>query len=305
MSGSLNAAPAEFSGHLVERAMRGGADAAQVTATRSNYFEIDFNERGIDLLRSITNSSASITIFRDGKLGSASVNGCNADDIEAALAAAQTAADAGIKDPANGIADAPILPKGEYGHKEPQRDAMIASAEGFIEELSQRYPAIRTRNSIYSFSDFERSFANSLGVRQSERRGRYGFGAGFCGKDGRRKTSFNYSGAASFEPNASLALELFSGSSTRRPDPSNAGRFLRSLLAMSSLLRTASGRSWEASRTHCPDQPCLRARRPTRDGKASRSPARNSAFSIVRDRPNSQAAPISMGSASQRRISTS
>ena len=120
MSGSLDAAPTEFAGHLVERAMRGGADAAQVTATRSNYFEIDFSERGIDLLRSITNSSASITIFRDGKLGSASVNGCNADDIEAALAAAQTAADAGIKDPANGIADAPLLPKGEYGHKEPQ-----------------------------------------------------------------------------------------------------------------------------------------------------------------------------------------
>ena len=200
MSGSLDAAPTEFAEHLVERAMRGGADAAQVTATRSNYFEIDFSERGIDLLRSITNSSASITIFRDGKLGSASVNGCNADDIEAALAAAQTAADAGIKDPANGIADAPLLPKGEYGHKEPQRDAMIASAEGFIQELSQRYPAIRTRNSIYSFSDFERSFANSLGVRQSERRGRYGFGAGFCGKDGRRTTSVNYSGAASFEP---------------------------------------------------------------------------------------------------------
>ena len=77
---------------------------------------------------------------------------------------------------------------------------MIAAAEGFIQELSQRYPAIRARNSIYSFSDFEKSFANSRGVRQSERRGKYGFGAGFCGKDGRRTTSFNHSGAASFEP---------------------------------------------------------------------------------------------------------
>ena len=94
----------------------------------------------------------------------------------------------------------PCSPRESNGHEEPQRDAMIASAEGFIRELSHRYPAIRTRNSIYSFSDFERSFANSLGVRQSERRGRYGFGAGFCGKDGRRTTSVDYSGAASFEP---------------------------------------------------------------------------------------------------------
>ena len=110
MSGTLDAEPAEFAEDLVSRAICAGADAAQVTAGRGTYFEIDFSERGIDLLRSITNSSASITIFRDGKLGSASVNGCNADDIEAALAAAQTAADAGIKDPANGIADSQFDP---------------------------------------------------------------------------------------------------------------------------------------------------------------------------------------------------
>jgi PmbA protein len=200
MSGSLDAAPAEFADELVLRAIRAGADAAQVTETRRDYFEIDFSERGIDLLRSITDSNASITIFRDGKRGSASVNGCNAGDIDAALSSAQTAADAGIKDPANGIAEPPLLPKGEYGHKAPQRDAMIAAAEGFIQVLGQRYPAIRTRNSVYSFTDFEKSFANSRGVRQSERRGKYGFAAGFCGKDGRRTTSFNYSGAASFEP---------------------------------------------------------------------------------------------------------
>ena len=174
------------------------------------------------------------------------MNGCNADDIETALAAAQTAADAGIKDPANGIADAPLLPKGEYGHKEPQRDAMIASAEGFIQELSQRYPAIRTRNSIYSFSDFERSFANSLGVRQSERRGRYGFGAGFCGKDGRRTTSVNYSGAASFEPFERLLgvgtvrrlIEETLRSFERKPVP---GKFVGDVIITPDCLRSLMG----------------------------------------------------------------
>ena len=117
MSGSLDAAPAEFADDLVLRAMRSGADAAQVNATRRTYFEIDFSERGIDLLRSITNSNASITVFRDGKRGSASLNGCNAGDIDAALSSARIAADAGIKDPANGIADAPLLPKESMGTK--------------------------------------------------------------------------------------------------------------------------------------------------------------------------------------------
>jgi hypothetical protein len=54
MSGSLDAAPPNFAEDLVSKAMCAGADTAQVTATRRTYFEIDFSERGIDLLRSIT-----------------------------------------------------------------------------------------------------------------------------------------------------------------------------------------------------------------------------------------------------------
>jgi PmbA protein len=246
MSGSLEAAPAEFADELVLRALRAGADAAQVTATRRTYFEIDFSERGVDLVRSLTDSNAAITIFRDGKRGSASANGSKPDDTDAALSAAQIAADAGVKDPANGIAEAPLLPKGAYGHKEPQRDAMIAAAEGFIEELSQRYPAIRTRNSIYSFSDFEKSFANSRGVRQSERRGKYGFGAGFCGKDGRRTTSVNYSGAASFEPFERLLgvgtvrrlLDETLKSFERKPVP---GKFVGDVIITPDCLRSLTG----------------------------------------------------------------
>ena len=46
------------------------------------------------------------------------------------------------------------------------------------------------------------------------------------------------------------------------------------------------------------------APRLTRDGKASKSPAKNSAFSIVRDHPNSLAVLISTDTVSRRRIST-
>src|SRR5262249_10265687 len=144
------------------------------------------------------------TVFRDGKRGSADVNGRDADEIEAALAAAMTAADAGIEDPANDVAEAPSLAKSGHGPVDPERGGKLAAAGGFINDLSEKYPKVRTRNTIYSFADAEMAFANSRGVQQAERRGFYQFGAMFSGKDGRQTTSFNYSGVASYEPFARL-----------------------------------------------------------------------------------------------------
>jgi PmbA protein len=243
MSTLTEATPVEFANELVVRASRAGADAAQVNTVRRNYFEIDFGARSIDLLRSLANDTASISVYRDGKRGTAAVNGHSAEDIEAALAAALTAADAGIEDPANGVAEAPSLAKGSYGHEVPQRDAMITAVEGFMRDLADRYPSIRTRNSIYSFTASEMAFANSRGVHQSERRAYYRFGAMFSAKEERRTTSFNYSGAASYEPfdrlltvgSVNRLLDETLRSFDRRPVP---GKFVGDVIISPDCLRS-------------------------------------------------------------------
>ena len=58
-----------------------------------------------------------VTVFREGKRGSANVNGRDAEDISAALSSALTAADAGIADAANDIAEFPIAPEGRLWAK--------------------------------------------------------------------------------------------------------------------------------------------------------------------------------------------
>jgi len=197
---ALPDAASDFAAELVARATRAGADAAQVTVSHNDYFEIDFSARSVDLLRSTANESAAITVFRGGKRGSAQVNGRDPDNIEAALSSALLGAEAGIADPANDVANAPSLPKSQHGSEAPHKEAMIAAVRGFIDDLGQLYPNVRTRNSIYAFNRFETGFANSLGVTQAQARGYYRFGAMFSAKDGRETTSFNYSGAASFSP---------------------------------------------------------------------------------------------------------
>jgi PmbA protein len=200
MSELADAPAPEFAAELVRHATAAGADAAQVTAVDVDRFEIDFSERKVDLLRSNANETTTILVLRDGKRGSATLNGRDEEAVEAALSSALLAAEAGLADPANAVADAPSLPPRRHGAKAPDRDAMIATVLAYAGELNTRYPLIRTRNSTYTFFAKETAFANSLGVQQQQRRAWYQFGAMFSAKDRARATSFNYSGAASYAP---------------------------------------------------------------------------------------------------------
>lgn len=190
----------EFAQRLVDHAVSTGADDAQVTTVTFDRFEVDFNHRKVDLLRSTSNETTQVMLFVGGKRGSAFLNGRNPQEIEGALASARGAADAGLADPANRVAEVPSLPATSYGPEAPDRDAMIGRVIAYTQVLGAQYPLIRTRNSIYTFLAKETHFANSRGVRQQERRGWYAFGAMFSAKDGPRTTSFNYSGAASYAP---------------------------------------------------------------------------------------------------------
>jgi len=200
MSGLIETPAADFAVELVRRAMGDGAHAAQVTNVNLDRFEIDFSERKVDLLRSTANETTTLVLLRDGKRGSATINSRDADEIDGALRSALLAADAGLADPANAVAEAPSLPPSGHGPETADRDAMIGTATAYTKELTERYPLIRTRNSTYTFFTKDTVFANSLGVRQQQRRAWYQFGAMFSAKDGARATSFNYSGAAAYAP---------------------------------------------------------------------------------------------------------
>jgi len=88
MSGLAETPALDFATELVRRATDGSADAAQVTAVDVERFEIDFSERKVDLLRSTANETTTILVLRDGKRGSATLNGRDEGAVEAALRSA-------------------------------------------------------------------------------------------------------------------------------------------------------------------------------------------------------------------------
>ena len=190
-----------------ERARQAGADAAQVALTTHDRFEIDVLNGAIRMVQSTRDQTVGLTVFRDGKRGAAAVNGCgdeagnggNDAAFDDALAAALAAADAGLADPANDIADAASEPPSDHGPADADRDAMIARMADCLDELAQRHPRIRCSGG-YAFEHVQRAFANSRGVVQRARHAFFGFGMSFVAKDAGATSSASGSGTTSFTP---------------------------------------------------------------------------------------------------------
>ena len=190
----------DFAAALIERARRAGADAAQAGHAASERFELDADTGGVNLVATNHDDTTALTVFRDGKRGSAEITGRDEAAIEAAIRNALDTASAARPDAANAVADADSAPPSHHGPERPDRDGMLAAVRNYLGEVRERFPLLRIRHAIYSFEDRRRSFANTAGVHRQERRAIHRFATMFGAKNGERSTSFNYASACAYEP---------------------------------------------------------------------------------------------------------
>jgi PmbA protein len=200
MNGMQHASIDDFAAELVEKALRAGASAAQAQTSSTRHFEMQFDNRGVNLARSTEDEVSSLTVFLDGKRGGATLNGRESDAIEAAIGSALASAAAGVADDANDVASAESLAPSRHGPDAPDRRAMAAGVDAFLDRITGEHPLVRTRDCLQSFDEFDKAFVNSRGLRQRERRSRYGFSTMFMAKDGLRTTSMNYLGLSAYSP---------------------------------------------------------------------------------------------------------
>ncbi len=194
----------EFARLLVERALAVGADEAQAENVIGRRFELDADTRSVKLLRSTIGDDTTITLFRDGKKGSAGLNGRDEAAIAAAVAAALSAADAGLVDEAHQLAAGPGAAPTRHGPDVADREAMLDAVTEYLVMVAETYPTVLTRHAIYAFDETERSFVNSNGLTQQERRAGYEFSTMFGAKDGLRSTSFSHTRVFAYRPFARL-----------------------------------------------------------------------------------------------------
>lgn len=188
----------------VDRAIRAGADAAKVLHTFTEKFEVNFDTHDVTLVRSTVDDNVAITVYSDTRKGSTQLTGRAHDAIDAGVAAAIDAAEAGERDPANVLPEEVAEPAPDSGPDAADREVMVDAVLAHLAAMRDQFPQIVSDNSTYTFISTWRSYANSHGRTQQARTGHYQLVAVASARDGAKATSFDGAAYSSKEPTADI-----------------------------------------------------------------------------------------------------
>ena len=188
----------------LEALLRAGAEKAQCALSRSRKTELNVEAGELSLMRTTFNSGMSYKAIKDGKRGVTSSNKIDRQTIDGTVDAVLEIADASETDPAYDIADRQDAQEFNAGPDEPDLDRMYERLESFLAQAGDAFPKAILENVILDFTSSHSIFLNSNGVDFTTSRGLYSFAVMFTSRDGKKASSFNYSGYSAADLEAEL-----------------------------------------------------------------------------------------------------
>lgn len=174
-----------------------GADKATCSLTNSEKKELNVEIGEMSLLRTTFNSSMGISVIKDQKKGSTSINKTDKNSIDNAIEQVIQMANASKPDDAHDIANSQPKDFFSKGDEIANLDAMYKSLEEFVDYVKSTYPKIQLEAAIIDFNHMKSFYQNTNGVDFEIREGIYGFSPMFLSKDEHNTSSFNYTGFSS------------------------------------------------------------------------------------------------------------
>jgi PmbA protein len=160
----------------------------------SEKHELNVNHNTISLLRTTYDTDLNLSMIKDAKKGVIRLNKTDEYSIDRVIEDLFAIADSSEPDEAFDISERQDAKNFQSGPERPDLDTMHKRFSDFLAEVKKRYPKLIIEESILDFTHFQRVFINSNGVDFSSSRGIYDFWAMFTAKDGKRTSSFNYTG---------------------------------------------------------------------------------------------------------------
>lgn len=194
----------------LELLQRNGAEKAQVVASSSEKQELNLAAGSISLLRTTMDSSLSLTAIREGRKGSLGINKFEKEDISRAVEQVMQVMEAGAPDPAYDIA--PKIGGArtfENGPQEANLNEMYEGLDLLASTVKKKFSKVAFEESYHDFRSGKTTFLNSNGVDFESQQGYYSLFAMFTGKDGKKTSSFNYTGGSFTERPKQPFLSLF------------------------------------------------------------------------------------------------
>lgn len=164
------------------------------TISQSEKQELNLENGGFKLLRTVFSNSASLRVFQSAKMGAASGNDITENGLEKLAAAAKAAAESASEDPCHDIA--PDQGKDVFlqGNTEPDMDRFIERIKEFLKTAAEEYPKVRIMSGIGSYDRWNWISRNSNGTEFEARAGQYHFSVEICASDGDKTTGLDYTG---------------------------------------------------------------------------------------------------------------
>lgn len=176
------------------RLQRRGFTHSRVRLAATERHELNEEVGAINLLRTNRDVSVDLLGIVDGKSGALAINQLDTEALERAVEELWAVTAGSEADPANDIA--PVQPKRifEFGAEKPDYDAMAQRMAEVLDHARSNYPTLVMRQGYVDFVSRNEIFLNSNGVDFESRRGYYGASLMFGAREGKKQSSFNFTG---------------------------------------------------------------------------------------------------------------
>jgi len=169
-----------------------GADEGETWVSRSALTEVYYELGKVSMVRTVFSDKVSLKLLKDKRKGSTTLNSFAPQDIRLAVLEAWQAAQSAAPDEAEGIAELEENLSFSAGEEQPDLDAMYGQLEQLLKDVRQDFPKISFDSIGIEHNFGEKLYANTNGVRLSERRGLYQLSNMFMAKEDGKTSSFNY-----------------------------------------------------------------------------------------------------------------
>ncbi len=190
--------------YCVGEILKAGADKSSSSLKVGEKNELNVDAGELSLFRSTFDSNLSLKAIKNNREGSININKLDKDSIDKAIVELMEITNSANPDPANDIAEKQNPKVFDLGPNTPNLDLMYSRLKEFVEFKNMEFPKVILEQAILDFNYSQTIMMNSNDIDFTINKGVYGFGPMFTAKDGRKTSSFNYTGFSSTDLNKPL-----------------------------------------------------------------------------------------------------
>ncbi len=177
-------------------AMLAGAKAEKYTYTlsESEKQELNVENGGFKLMRTVFNNNGSLKIFDGSRMGAASGNDLTEEGLQKLVADAAAAAASSPEDPCHDLAPDQGKDVFRQGAQEADLDGFVARIREFLDTVARDYPKVNIMAAIGSFDKWHWISRNTNGTEFEGFGGQYAFTIEISASEGGKTTGLDYTG---------------------------------------------------------------------------------------------------------------